>query len=601
MKKYLIKLSFALCLMAVAGLAPQQLTAQAVCGSSGETVNTADFGNSSYAIGDLTVTPSTPATNPADITTADWYFGPAANVDVYAAITIPTGAVMRLKAGAVLNVYGNFTNNGYLFVEPGAIINFYGNTWANTATAVFGDGATAANTIPGGTNNFIAPRLAIPASLNASACVMSNYSGGNFLQSLDGGNVPMDIALHVQNANNVKLINTNTKLEGSLTFDVANGNVDLGNNNFTFTNNGTWTTNVTPNAAYFLTDGTTACAGVVEKQGLASTKTFVFPIGRAATYSGGRDFTPAILRNDGSAVDNFQILVKNYADAKTVSGVIVYGPSNGIDRAWQITSTTGNAVTMALQHNDATNGSDYTNVFGGDANAFVTQYQGAGIWDLGPIGTNITGNVGGSVIHTRGFAITTTAANCTADKSWFSKSNNSAHPLPIKLVSFTAKLVDCSAQLNWVTAEELNAKYFDLQRSTDGITFSSKAIVATKGSNSRYTYTDATPPKGIIQYRLRMVDIDGAVTYSPITIVDVNCSDIGINVFPNPVINAIKITAVKAGSIVRLMNSTGQVLRTLKATGSTIQMDMSILPAAIYSVQVVEANILVKTFKLVKK
>ena len=49
---------------------------------------------------------------------------------------------------------------------------------------------------------------------------MSNYIGGKFFQSIYGGNVQMDIALHVHNAYNIVLQNTASTTEGSLAFGV---------------------------------------------------------------------------------------------------------------------------------------------------------------------------------------------------------------------------------------------------------------------------------------------------------------------------------------------------------------------------------------------
>lgn len=599
MKQAFIQSSLAIGLLAFASIVPQLAYSQAACNSSGETVGpAAEFGPATYAIGDLTVVDG--GANPADINDADWYLAGSAAVDLYAALEIPAGTIVRLKAGAVLNVYGNVTNNGYLFVEPGATINFYGNTWTNGSTAVVGDGAAIANTTPGGAVNFIASRPAIPASVSATACVMSNYSGGNFAQSIDGGNVPMDIALHIQNANNINLINTDTRIEGTVVFDVVDGDVNLGNNDFLFTTNGTWTTNVAPNAAYFLTNGTTACAGAVEKEGLAPNASFVFPIGRAETYSGGRDFTPAILQNDGATTDNFQVRVKNYADAASIGGVVIHVSAEGMDRIWQITSTNGSGVTIGLQHNSSTNGADYTTVFGGDPNAFITQYQGAGAWSSALPPGVITGSVGGSVIHTQGFSLSTTATNCNDAGSWFTKSPDQASPLPVVLLSFTGTAASCTANLSWTVASEQSFSHFELEYATDAINF--RKVGEVEGNNqSVYSFKHAQA-SGEGFYKLKMVDRNGSSSYSSVVKVVTDCGQNQLEVYPNPAQNNLNVKGIAEGSKVYVINAIGQVviMQQVVMGATSLVLDVSYLSNGVYNV-VVEHEGLRQVVKVVKK
>ena len=601
MKKQLIKISLALMLLACAGMANAQ---SGGCSGSttGETVTSmANFGNATFgSAGDITVVSGgTPITT--DANTSDMYLANGSVTDVYAAMTINANAMVWVANGAVLNIYGNFTNNGNLVVATGGNVNFYGDTWKNATTAFVGDGINT-NTISGGAVNFIAARPAISASfLAAGGCSM--YSGGNFVQHIDGGNVAMDIALHVQNANNIQLINTNTKIEGTVVFDVVDGDVDLGNNNFTFTANGNWSTNVAPNAAYFLTNGTTACAGAVEKMGLAPAATFTFPIGRAETYSGGRDYTPAMLRNDGSVTDNFQVRVKNYADAVSIGGVIIGAPQEGIDRAWQITSTNGSGVTMNLQHNSATNGTTYQTIFGSDPTAFITQYQGAGIWNVGPTPTNFTGTVSGSQVHARGFSLTTTATSCSDPKSWFTKSNDLISPLPVKLLSFTAIAKDCDAVLSWKTANEDNFSHFEIEYSTDAADFIKVGTVESRHSSagSNYTFTYAQPSgKGF--YRLKMVDGNGSYTNSSTVGVTTSCGVVPtIIVSPNPTSNLIHINGLKGGEQVQLYGVNGQLIISHIALSNETVIDLSSYANGLYQVIIVNKNDRLKAIKVVKQ
>lgn len=590
MKKYFFKICIALCLATVVSLAIDKVYAQTACPGAGGMVSGASFGGETHAIGDVSVA-ETGASDVPSADDADWYLASGANIDIYAALNIPAGTVMRLKSGAVLNVYGDIVNDGTFFIEAGAIINFYGNTWTNSSTAVVGDGAATVNTIPGGTVNFIAARPSVPASASPTPCVMSNYSGGNFAQNIDGGNVPMDIALHVKNANNINLINTDTKLEGNIIFDIADGDINIGNNDFVFTTNGNWNTTVAPNAAYFLTNGNTNCAGAVEKLGLPSGQTFTFPIGRVETYSSGRDFTPAMIRNDGAATDDFQVRVKNYADAISIGGVVITAPAEGMDRAWQITSTNGSGVTMNLQHNSATNGTTYQTIFGGDPTAFVTQYQGAGIWNTGTVPTAIAGTVSGSMIHTMGYAVTTTATTCTQPKSWFSKSNDPLTPLPVSLTSFTAASENCKVKLNWKTVAEINFDRFEIERSNDGTNYTSISTITATGNNSNYNYTDNTPKEGKNIYRLKMTDIDGKYTYSALKLVTFSCTgNKAIVIYPNPASDYINISISGYTKQItgKLFNAIGQLHKTVILVNGTNNISANGLANGVYNLVIID-------------
>ncbi|HEY4337952.1 MAG TPA: discoidin domain-containing protein, partial [Puia sp.] len=97
-----------------------------------------------------------------------------------------------------------------------------------------------------------------------------------------------------------------------------------------------------------------------------------------------------------------------------------------------------------------------------------------------------------------------------------------ASPLPIGLSSFTGKRTGSSVVLQWTTQTEQNAANFVVERSVDGTHFASIATVRAEGNSNTpqdYTATDERPAKGINYYRLRMVDLDGRFSYSPVILV----------------------------------------------------------------------------------
>lgn len=125
--------------------------------------------------------------------------------------------------------------------------------------------------------------------------------------------------------------------------------------------------------------------------------------------------------------------------------------------------------------------------------------------------------------------------------------------LPLTLLSFTAEKQNENAILKWTVAQQINVSYYEVQRSLNAVDFSAigKVNAINANSNDNYTYTDALNNinSNTIYYRLRMVDIDGNFTYSPVKFI----SSFGIEnnliqVFPNP---ATSYFIIKFGSVVQ--------------------------------------------------
>jgi hypothetical protein len=94
-------------------------------------------------------------------------------------------------------------------------------------------------------------------------------------------------------------------------------------------------------------------------------------------------------------------------------------------------------------------------------------------------------------------------------------------PLPIKLLSFTAKKSGDSGLLNWTTVIETNNDYFSIERSLDAMYFETIANVEGAGNNFtkiNYSYNDVHVPNGTLYYRLKQTDFDGNYTYSEVIV-----------------------------------------------------------------------------------
>jgi hypothetical protein len=114
-------------------------------------------------------------------------------------------------------------------------------------------------------------------------------------------------------------------------------------------------------------------------------------------------------------------------------------------------------------------------------------------------------------------------------------------PLSIELIDF--KVLNCENKvcLEWETAQEKNNDYFEIQKSSDGISFETIQQVKSKASNGNshskleYEAIDKNVLQNEMYYRLKQVDFDKSFSYSTIvSIGNFKEKNIKFLVYPNP-------------------------------------------------------------------
>jgi hypothetical protein len=109
-------------------------------------------------------------------------------------------------------------------------------------------------------------------------------------------------------------------------------------------------------------------------------------------------------------------------------------------------------------------------------------------------------------------------------------------PLSLDLLKFDIALQNAAVLLNWETAKEDNVKVFEVEHSDNGSLWNKIGDVKATGNynfnNYRFTHYDAKPGSNL--YRLKMVDIDGKFTYSPVKSIAIKNNLREGNVYPNP-------------------------------------------------------------------
>nr|WP_294859887.1 T9SS type A sorting domain-containing protein [uncultured Fluviicola sp.] len=140
--------------------------------------------------------------------------------------------------------------------------------------------------------------------------------------------------------------------------------------------------------------------------------------------------------------------------------------------------------------------------------------------------------------------------------------DNCLTALPIGLKNFRIEKSTRTSLLLWETESEENSDYFEVQRSEKGMDFTSIGTISAKGTSNQvqfYQFTDAEPFIGISYYRLKMVDLNGAIRFSPI--LSVNHGIESVQVIPNPNNGNFQVIGLSGISKLELCDLQGKILQ----------------------------------------
>jgi hypothetical protein len=163
--------------------------------------------------------------------------------------------------------------------------------------------------------------------------------------------------------------------------------------------------------------------------------------------------------------------------------------------------------------------------------------------------------------------------------------------LPVNGIEIMARRQGANVIVSWTTQSEQNSAYFNVERSYDGIVFTTIGRVQAAGfSNnlSSYQFTDMNAAKSIIFYRLKLVDADAGYKLSPVRVVAKSDGVIRqFLLYPNPATNNITIVlnqAAKEDMQLQIINSMGQIVKNARIEfGTQVSgLNVSELPKGIY-------------------
>ncbi len=170
-------------------------------------------------------------------------------------------------------------------------------------------------------------------------------------------------------------------------------------------------------------------------------------------------------------------------------------------------------------------------------------------------------------------------------------------PLPVSMLNFECLMLnERHVKVSWQTATEINVSHFNVQLSSDGISFNTIGKVDAKGAGS-YTFNDPLTIQvsrfTTLYYRLEIVDKNGSTTYSEIKELSIINSTLSIT--PNPAKDYITINSGNIKEMI-ISDASGRVL----IMGKEKRVDVSSLAAGIYYVTIQTINGARTVQKLVK-
>ena len=424
---------------------------------------------------------------------------------------------------------------------------------------------------------------------------------------LDGSYVNIDCDIVFENKNNLVLMPLTTEgtdltwgndqhanydmvIGRDFDLDVDDGHVILGDADVIVDDDATLS-GYSENR-YFVTNS----EGSLKKEGLKGE--FVFPVGYEEGTGYDNDYTPAKILNNG---------LKDGYSTRVDHEVTDFEESlEGMKREWTIKEDVdgGSYVELTLQHNRDTDGAKYHE----SEKQFITQYVGIApnnfggdisstTWDYSKVECNVETNEG---TLTEGYTLTNASELSRIGFTDFYNHTKFTKAVCEKSVLeniwkiFTADVNQCETQVSWVVDNHyLNAAYYVVERSYDGVLFLPIATIEATKDNEFYKYFDPIAPNGKVYYRVKVVDSDDDFEYSPVDMVESHCGMEVAVVYPNPFFDDVTIVMNTTDGVDALIlyNEIGQRIEVpVEYDGNLIKVDARKLAAANYYALIINGD-----------
>ncbi len=415
---------------------------------------------------------------------------------------------------------------------------------------------------------------------------------GSSVQTIGGSVSTAFSGLTINNAAGVTLIdgtnNVNKTVSGLLT--LTSGMLTTSSTNLL-----ALSSTATTNLAVSAYTNTSYINGPMQRTGNTA---FIFPVGKSTCYQpialtapadgNPYTFTAEYIHSSAQALGN----ILTGSNLQTVSSCDYWN----LNYAGGSTLPTSIGVTLYWNQNNSCDAV---------TNAEAIAHFNGTKWDVIGVGAyNLTGNATNGSINFMGassfspFSLGTTSTT--------------SNPLPIILDYFTATKETGYNKLTWKVECTSSSSSFDVERSYDGSSFTAINTVNISSPTDcsvPFNYNDYNSAGAKVYYRIKMVDVDGNITYSNIELIlsDANMLEL-MSIQPNPVRGDanLKVSASATQNIeLSIMSIDGKELQRkimqVQAGTSLINLSTSMLSNGIYFVKGIFANGQTNTIKFVKQ
>lgn len=166
-------------------------------------------------------------------------------------------------------------------------------------------------------------------------------------------------------------------------------------------------------------------------------------------------------------------------------------------------------------------------------------------------------------------------------------------PLPVELVDFQATPVGDDVKVSWSTLSERENDFFVVERSSDGLQWTSFEMVQGAGNSNtvrHYETTDSSPEGTLVYYRLKQFDFDGSVTISdPVSVTRNGFAT--AQMYPNPAENHVQVSASADIVSIDFVSVTGSIAYSVSnVNNTTANINTSLLSEGVYFVSIHTTN-----------
>jgi len=340
---------------------------------------------------------------------------------------------------------------------------------------------------------------------------------------------------------------------------LTNGKLSLGNFNFSVLSaiTGGTATN------YVVTDGTGRLIRTLISEGPHK-----FPIGSTTSYQ------PAELTFVSAPTSN--TIAAGFISADPGYSGLPLMETDAIDQIgrtgyWELNSTITQNYTAVFTANNFPDVIDYTRLH-------LLKRSTGGNWFLDGAHIEATGSNASATVSRSGMS----------GFSQFAIGGENGVVLPVRFISFTGKTLPIGNQLNWMVADEVNNKGFEIERSTSAGDFRTIGFVASQTDISirtnSYHYTDVTAAAQGNFYRLKQIDVNGGYAYS--NIIFLKDVDSKIVVYPTLVTDMLTVSGAISGDQGVIYDAQGMQVERFEISGSETKVDLSRLPSGTYIIHI---------------